>query len=748
MYNASGTSITPSSADTSDLAESKVAIPRVRITEPRQKLTTHRDRVSHACEECRRRKRKCDGQRPECGDCKAALLTCRYGDGKRNLAKKKMKRLEEKVKLYENLLDRLRPSLDPAGQLAIQNALVGVSESAANSPIAFRSPDDGASLAGDFLYRSPATKSDSGESDASVEEGSSGSLDRLVYDINTSTINNPVGFMGKGTEVSWLQHLKDELQVDTPLEARAEAQSSQHGGSGKRRASESGVIGSTYHLDDLDISLAKTQVDIYIVPEKPIADGLIDAYFTTVHPLFPIIHKPSFLSQYALLYSSEDPSSVSGKWLAILNLIFAIGQRYYDMTGSYQRTETAQHLIFFTRARILGALDGGVLFGIATLEDVQTMGLVGMYFLAGKQTNRSWNVVGHAVRLSYGIGLHLHNVAQTLSALQKEMRIRVWYSVYYLETTISLTTGRPSALRECENSAPIPRTTDRNIQFDRAPDNYFSALMKLSIISAEVSSKLYSARSTNVKRNWVQVQQTMESLNKSLESWKSKLPAVLSFETDQFDKTFVSQRVDLSFRYYNILILIYRPCLCRFTGRVIESQEAQEFFQNSATICVQSAHSIIEIIVNGEEVVHHFRTLPWWCLLYYLVSAVAILMLEMVYKISHKPDSEHAQSNTLFEVSCKTLQWLKDLSRTDLASQRAYSQLSKLMSYVATGLGKRFDLTDDSTMDHDSYSDQPSVLNEHTWLSQDLSVLMTEDLQRSSDVLSPAWYGDPQNVNW
>ncbi|KAF8252582.1 hypothetical protein K440DRAFT_535974 [Wilcoxina mikolae CBS 423.85] len=659
--------------------------------------------------------------RPECGDCKAALLTCRYGDGKRNLAKKKMIRLEEKVKLYESLLDRLRPSLDPAGQLAIQNALAG--ESAANSPIAMRSPDDSANLTGDILYWGPTTKSDSGESDASVEEGSSGSLDRLVYDINTSTVNNPVGFMGKGTEVSWLQHLKDELQVDVPLEARAEAQSSQHGG-------------STYHLDDLDISLSKTQVDIYTVPEKPIADGLIDAYFTTVHPLFPIIHKPGFLSQYALLYHSEDPSSVSGKWLAILNLIFAIGQRYYDMTGSYQRTETAQHLIFFTRARILGALDGGVLFGIATLEDVQTMGLVGMYFLAGKQTNRSWNVVGHAVRLSYGIGLHLHNVAQTLSALQKEMRIRVWYSVYYLEATISLTTGRPSALRECENSAPIPRTTDRNIQFDRAPDNYFSALMKLSVISAEVSSKLYSARSTSVKRNWAQVQQTMESLNGSLENWKSKLPAVLSFESEhQLDKTFVSQRIDLSFRYHNILILIYRPCLCRFKGRVVESKEAHDFFRKSAVICVESAHSIINIIISSnEDVNQHFRTLPWWCLLYYLVSAVAILMLEMVYQISHTPDSD--QSNAIFELSRKTLIWLKALSRTDLASQRAYSQLSKLMSHVATSLGKRLDLADDSAMD-DSYSDQPSdVLNEHTWLSQDLSVLMTEDLQRSSDVLS------------
>lgn len=211
--------------------------------------------------------------------------------------------------------------------------------------------------------------------------------------------------------------------------------------------------------------------------------------------------------------------------------------------------------------------------------------------------------------------------------------------------------------------------------------------------------------------------------------------------------TSVEKRIDLSFRYHNILILIYRPCLCRFRGRVLESKDAQDFFQTSAVTCVQSAYLIINIIVNSEEdIVQHLRTLPWWCLLYYLVSAVAILMLEMVYQISHTPDSK--QSNALFELSCKTLQWLKALSSTDLASQRAHSQLSKLMTHVATSVGKRFDLLDGSAMD-DGYSDQPSdVLNEHMWLSQDLSVLITEDLHRSSDVLSPDWYGDPHGAKW
>jgi len=129
------------------------------------------------------------------------------------------------------------------------------------------------------------------------------------------------------------------------------------------------------------------------------------------------------------------------------------------------------------------------------------------------------------------MGLHLRNVASTLNAGQKEMRVRVWYSVCYLEATLALITGRPSGLQAHQSSAPLPRSGDFDPEPDPTQDAYFAALIKLSSIASEVLSQLYSARSRLViQQGWDRVQETMERFDRRLERWKGKLIPSLAFD--------------------------------------------------------------------------------------------------------------------------------------------------------------------------------------------------------------------------
>lgn len=153
------------------------------------------------------------------------------------------------------------------------------------------------------------------------------------------------------------------------------------------RANKTIFLGWTYHLDDIDISFSGKQIDAYALPPRDLANSLVNVYFETVHPLFPIIYKGLFENQFEVLYQTQDPAKVAGKWLAIMNLVFAIGARHLSMIGE-NKADIWQHVTFFLRARLLGALDGGLVFEIATLQNVQAMGLTGMYLLASKQTNR------------------------------------------------------------------------------------------------------------------------------------------------------------------------------------------------------------------------------------------------------------------------------------------------------------------------------------------------------------------------
>ena len=55
----------------------------------------------------------------------------------------------------------------------------------------------------------------------SDDEGSAASIDALSDDINTLSVNKPTGYMGRGSEVSWLRALRQALELDEAVEDEA-----------------------------------------------------------------------------------------------------------------------------------------------------------------------------------------------------------------------------------------------------------------------------------------------------------------------------------------------------------------------------------------------------------------------------------------------------------------------------------------------------------------------------------------------
>lgn len=141
----------------------------------------------------------------------------------------------------------------------------------------------------------------------------------------------------------------------------------------------------TYHCDDFTL-LPLAQVDAYELPPKQAADMLFESYLETVHPTFPFIGKMTFTSQYQTLYENNRVGP-GDNWLAILNLIFAIGAKYSHLIQAEWRGDERDHLIYFTRARVL-AIDGDSLFSHPDLQQVQVAALASFYLLATNQINR------------------------------------------------------------------------------------------------------------------------------------------------------------------------------------------------------------------------------------------------------------------------------------------------------------------------------------------------------------------------
>lgn len=79
---------------------------------------------------------------------------------------------------------------------------------------------DGAN--GHDFFRLRNSEKIAGESLVSAEIGSTGSLDHITEDINTNSITNPSGYLGKTSETTWMNRVSEELEkVDHDAHAGA-----------------------------------------------------------------------------------------------------------------------------------------------------------------------------------------------------------------------------------------------------------------------------------------------------------------------------------------------------------------------------------------------------------------------------------------------------------------------------------------------------------------------------------------------
>lgn len=214
--------------------------------------------------------------------------------------------------------------------------------------------------------------------------GSLHDVDRVQEDLNRDAASRATGYMGKNSEITWMQRLKTEAEQRRP----AGSESPVHAGlstlqePGER--SKNTLAAASYHLDDLDIRMPRG-LDPFATPSRERADQLFNAYMETVHPSFPVIRRGIFTAQYKRFFNM--PSQHPGRrWLAILNMIFAIGSRHCQLIHTLGGGD-ADDQMYLNRARKL-SLNGESLFDHADLQQVQLEALVAFYLMAVGQINR------------------------------------------------------------------------------------------------------------------------------------------------------------------------------------------------------------------------------------------------------------------------------------------------------------------------------------------------------------------------
>ncbi|KAL5045043.1 hypothetical protein BDW71DRAFT_90199 [Aspergillus fruticulosus] len=694
-----------SSPQREGIAAPKIAIPRATTV----RTTAQQRRSARACEPCRQRKVKCDGGRPVCRKCREHGIDCSYIDIKRIRDQKQLGVLAKKVERYEKLLKQLETESDPKNAKLIRKTLA-----ASEQP----SSDDG----------DDANDSDA-DSDAS--QGSLEDIDLVTEDLNRSDKTVAVGFFGKNSEIAWMQKLE---HVSGQRE---------HGESdGEKPPSQDIPINSmSYHLDDLSIPFPDT-INPYVVPEKALADKYFNAYMESVHPSFTVVRGRTFTMQYEQFYKKKQ-FCPPRKWLAVLNMIFALGCRYCRLTGRVATNERdTDDTVFLNRARVL-CLSGNVLFEHDDLQQIQVMLLVAVYLVALGQVNGGSKFSVMALRSAICLGINLRFQDEKTPAASKEARTRLWWSIYQIEHIITSITGRISGCSEGLSAAllPVPfneESADRNLglreifrdrnlrctrlqltlfqnqeqaesaagwisKCEPSAALLFHVIIDLNIIAQAVINSVYSIQ--GLRQSTLQLEQRLHRHSQSMDNWLRKVPYPYRFFISAEDDTlhipsgategesdYTRERITLAVYYYSARITLCRPCLSHNPTALQKASDSKSRagFRALMTLkCLRSSISMLSILPETPDTAWLISVTPWWSILHFLMQATTALLIFLTTQSGENADENTPQigKGTIISQTSKALRWLHHLGFSSPAAARAFTLCESFVRRMGPSLG-------------------------------------------------------------
>lgn len=205
--------------------------------------------------------------------------------------------------------------------------------------------------------------------------------------------------------------------------------------------------------------------DCLALPQRDLANCLVDAYFLYVDGLLPFIHEPTFRAKYNRTWlgsETEAADDQSLSWLAQLNLVFAFGCEYDHKSLSPEQARKSASR-FFNRSKTILFAD---IFHAANLETMQTLLLMSHYMQSTTNINKCWSIAGLCIRMAHGMGLHLEPSRWNMGHVEREIRRRLWWGCYVVDRGLSLRYGRPPNCLERTADVRFPTPIDSEFLVD------------------------------------------------------------------------------------------------------------------------------------------------------------------------------------------------------------------------------------------------------------------------------------------
>ncbi|KAH6715862.1 fungal-specific transcription factor domain-containing protein [Leptodontidium sp. MPI-SDFR-AT-0119] len=370
------------------------------LKEPQPK----RRKIQLACNKCRNRKTRCDGHRPACIACleRGLAADCTY---------------EPNVSTSQRSITRV----DGHAQQLERRAFGAAPESTDNPDRnSYPGPDENSDITGrGTVFPSHSGTSNTAEllSSPTQTMHNTNDFDRVDGLATVAFPREDENLYGESSTITFVRHVMHEQLPSEHQQYKSPAPEP---------------------IRDRDESLA-------VYPRRQTADDYVSSFWEFVHPVFPILHKASFMSRYKEVWSSEPykgPHNTDQAdevaFSATLNLTFALGCQFSSLVAANKRVVVADE--FHQRSRRIFIYD---ILDTSSMPVLQMLLLTGVYLQSTKYAERCWNTVGLAIRAAQTLGLHSESPTRRPERqLTREIRRRVWHVCVTLDRLLAMTFGQ------------------------------------------------------------------------------------------------------------------------------------------------------------------------------------------------------------------------------------------------------------------------------------------------------------------
>ncbi|OHF03117.1 fungal specific transcription factor domain-containing protein [Colletotrichum orchidophilum] len=367
------------------------------------------------------------------------------------------------------------------------------------------------------------------------------------------------------------------------------------------------------------------------LPRDAIARRFVDAYFRNVNRAYPFVNRTKVLRNLESLGDSSKRRRDADSTL--LYLIMAIGCTTLQRAGQIPNDTASKFDVAY--ADIIQEC-----LAREDLESIQILVLVALYSLFDPKGISTWSIAGIVSRQAMLLGLSRRSSEdKNLSAMDIELRHRLFWSIYVLDRMMAISLGLPVALIDENVDVPLPGLT---IEEFASPDRqHFASILQtnrhviqLRQLEDRILKQIHTRKQSEVAAlSQADRRAIVQNIRSEIENWYSNGCLVSPLEPDNVP---IHNSVTwLSARYYHLLLLLHYPCHFNSCGSIVSAVELLRFAQKhlqSTSVLLQQRQlplnrvTLCRLLPVGLVLIHSFIACAAECTSFSARDEVAVIV--------------------------------------------------------------------------------------------------------------------------